>query len=215
VDLKLTGLRLDLARQAFEQAREARLVILDRMAQAIAAPRAELSKYAPRITTLKINPEKIGAVIGPQGKVIKAIVESTGCQIDIEQDGSVHIFSANGEAAKSAVAQSKALSQMWRSASSIMARSLGLRNSAHLSSLLPGKDGLLHISEMADRRVNKVEDVMKMGDMVWVKVVGIDDRGRVQTPVVKSPWRRWTLLQPRSINVDHGNAQAAPHSVSV
>jgi polyribonucleotide nucleotidyltransferase len=180
VDLKLTGLRLDLARQAFEQAREARLVILDRMAQAIAAPRAELSKYAPRITTLKINPEKIGAVIGPQGKVIKAIVESTGCQIDIEQDGSVHIFSANGEAAKSAVAQIEGIVADVEVGKLYHGEVVGIKEFGAFIELLPGKDGLLHISEMADRRVNKVEDVMKMGDMVWVKVVGIDDRGRVK-----------------------------------
>ncbi len=180
VDLKVTGLRLDLARQAFEQAREARLVILDRMAQAIAAPRAELSKYAPRITTLKINPEKIGAVIGPQGKVIKAIVESTGCQIDIEQDGSVHIFSANGEAAKSAVAQIEAIVADVEVGKLYHGEVVGIKEFGAFIELLPGKDGLLHISEMADHRVNRVEDVMKMGDMVWVKVVGIDDRGRVK-----------------------------------
>ena len=180
VDLKLTGLKLDLAKQAFEQAREARLVILDRMAQAIAAPRAELSKYAPRITTLKINPEKIGAVIGPQGKVIKAIVESTGCQIDIEQDGSVHIFSANGEAAKSAVAQIEAITADVEVGKLYHGEVVGIKEFGAFIELLPGKDGLLHISEMADHRVNRVEDVMKMGDMVWVKVVGVDDRGRVK-----------------------------------
>jgi polyribonucleotide nucleotidyltransferase len=179
-DLKVTGLSLDLARQAFEQAREARLVILDRMAQAIAAPRPELSKYAPRITTLKINPEKIGAVIGPQGKVIKAIVESTGCQIDIEQDGSVHIFSANGEAAKSAVAQIEAIVADVEVGKLYHGAVVGIKEFGAFIELLPGKDGLLHISEMADHRVNRVEDVMKMGDMVWVKVVGIDDRGRVK-----------------------------------
>ena len=179
-DLKVTGLSLDLARQAFEQAREARLVILDRMAQAIATPRAELSKYAPRITTLKINPEKIGAVIGPQGKVIKAIVESTGCQIDIEQDGSVHIFSANGEAAKSAVAQIEAITADVEVGKLYHGEVVGIKEFGAFIELLPGKDGLLHISEMADHRVNRVEDVMKMGDMVWVKVVGVDDRGRVK-----------------------------------
>ncbi|MGD0016481.1 MAG: polyribonucleotide nucleotidyltransferase [Verrucomicrobiia bacterium] len=180
VDLKVTGLRLDLARQAFEQAREARLVILDRMAQAIAAPRAELSKYAPRITTLKINPEKIGAVIGPQGKVIKAIVESTGCQIDIEQDGSVHIFSANGEAAKSAVAQIEGIVADVEVGKLYHGEVVGIKEFGAFIELLPGKDGLLHISEMADHRLKSVEEVMKMGDKVWVKVVGIDDRGRVK-----------------------------------
>jgi len=179
-DLKLTGLTFELAKQAFEQAREARLFILGKMAEAIKDPRAELSKYAPRITTIKINPEKIGAVIGPQGKVIKGIVEATGCQIDIEDDGSVHIFSTSGEAAERAVEQIKAITAEVEVGKIYRGKVVGLKEFGAFVEILPDKDGLLHISEIAEYRVKNVEDVLKMGDEVWVKVLGIDDKGRVK-----------------------------------
>jgi polyribonucleotide nucleotidyltransferase len=179
-DLKLTGLSHALTKQAFEQAREARLKILDVMAQAIAAPRAELSKYAPRITTIKINPEKIGAVIGPQGKVIKAIVEATGCQIDIDDDGTIHIFSTNGEAADRAIEQIKGITAEVEVGKTYRGKVVGIKEFGAFVEILPDKDGLLHISEIADYRVKKVEDVLKLGDEVWVKVIGVDDRGKVK-----------------------------------
>ena len=179
-DLKLTGLSHALTKQAFEQAREARLKILEAMANAINAPRAELSKYAPRITTIKINPEKIGAVIGPQGKVIKGIVEATGCQIDIEDDGSVQIFSTNAEAAERAVEHIKAITAEVEVGKLYHGKVVGIKEFGAFVEILPDKDGLLHISEIAEYRVKNVEDVLKMGDEVWVKVLGIDDKGRVK-----------------------------------
>jgi polyribonucleotide nucleotidyltransferase len=179
-DLKITGLSLELAKQAFEQAREARHMILDKMAEAINAPRAELSKYAPRITTVRINPEKIGAVIGPGGKVIKGIVEATGCQIDIEDDGSVHIFSSEGPAAEKAVEMIKAITAEVEIGKIYRGKVVSIKEFGAFVEILPDKDGLLHISELADYRVKKVEDVVKMGDEVWVKVLDIDDKGRVR-----------------------------------
>jgi polyribonucleotide nucleotidyltransferase len=179
-DLKLHGLSLELTKQAFEQAREARLVILDKMAQAIKSPRAELSKYAPRITAIHINPEKIGAVIGPQGKVIKGIVEATGCQIDIEDDGTIHIFSTDGEAADRAIEQIKSITAEVEVGKIYRGKVVGIKEFGAFVEILPDRDGLLHISEIADHRVNKVEDVLKLGDEAWVKVLGIDDRGRVK-----------------------------------
>jgi polyribonucleotide nucleotidyltransferase len=179
-DLKLHGLSLELTKQAFEQAREARLFILGKMAEAIKSPRAELSKYAPRITAIHINPEKIGAVIGPQGKVIKGIVEATGCQIDIEDDGTIHIFSTDGEAAERAIEQIKAITAEVEVGKIYRGKVVGIKEFGAFVEILPDKDGLLHISEMADHRVNKVEDVLKLGDETWVKVLGIDDRGRVK-----------------------------------
>jgi polyribonucleotide nucleotidyltransferase len=179
-DLKLHGLKFELARQAFEQAREARLVILDKMAAAISGPRTELSKYAPRITTIKINPEKIGAVIGPQGKVIKQIVEVTGCQIDIEDDGSVHIFSSSGEACQMAIDQIRGITAEAEIGKIYRGKVVGIKEFGAFVEILPDKDGLLHISEIADYRVKRVEDVLKMGDEVWVKVLEIDDRGKVR-----------------------------------
>ncbi len=156
------------------------MFILDKMAEAIKGPRAELSKYAPRISTIRINPEKIGAVIGPQGKVIKAIVEATGCQIDIDDDGSVHIFSTDGEAAKRAIEQIEAITAEVEVGKIYRGKVVGIKEFGAFVEILPDKDGLLHISEIADYRVKKVEDVLKMGDEVWVKVIGIDDRGKVK-----------------------------------
>jgi len=179
-DLKRHGLSHELAKRAFDQAREARLFILEKMAEAIKGPRAELSKYAPRISTIRINPEKIGAVIGPQGKVIKAIVEATGCQIDIDDDGSVHIFSTDGEAAKRAIEQIEAITAEVEVGKIYRGKVVGIKEFGAFVEILPDRDGLLHISEIADYRVKKVEDVLKMGDEVWVKVIGIDDRGKVK-----------------------------------
>jgi polyribonucleotide nucleotidyltransferase len=179
-DLKLPGLSMELTRQAFEQAREARLVILDKMADAIRAPRAELSKHAPRIFAIKINPEKIGAVIGPQGKVIRGIVDATGCQIDIEDDGSVHIFSTSSEAADRAIEQIRAITAEVEVGKLYRGKVVGIKEFGAFVEILPDKDGLLHISEIADYRVKKVEDILKMGDEVWVKVIGVDDRGKVK-----------------------------------
>ena len=179
-DLKLTGLSHALAKQAFEQAREARLKILEVMAQAIAGPRAEMSKYAPRIASLKINPEKIGAVIGTQGKVIKGIVEATGCQIDIEDDGTIRIFSTNAEGSQRAIEQIMAITAEAEIGKIYHGTVVGIKEFGAFVEILPGQDGLLHISEIADRRINKVEDVLKLGDEVDVKVLGIDDRGKIK-----------------------------------
>jgi polyribonucleotide nucleotidyltransferase len=179
-DLKSHGLSHELAKRAFDQAREARLFILDKMAEAIKGPRAELSKYAPRISTIRINPEKIGAVIGPQGKIIKGIVEATGCQIDIDDDGSIHIFSTNGEAAQRAIEQIQAITAEVEVGKIYHGKVVGIKEFGAFVEILPDRDGLLHISEIADHRIKQVEDVLKMGDEVWVKVIGVDDRGKVK-----------------------------------
>ncbi|MCG3149164.1 MAG: Polyribonucleotide nucleotidyltransferase [Verrucomicrobiae bacterium] len=179
-DLKVAGLSHALTKQAFAQALEARLKILDVMNKAISAPRAEMSKYAPRITSLKINPDKIGAVIGSQGKVIKGIVEATGCQIDIEDDGTIRIFSSSSAGAEMAIAQINAITAEAEVGKIYRGRVVGIKEFGAFVEILPEKDGLLHISEIADRRINKVEDVLKLGDEVDVKVLGIDDRGKIK-----------------------------------
>jgi len=150
------------------------------MAQAIEQPREELSQYAPRITTLKINPEKIGAVIGTGGKVIKGLVDATGCQIDIEDDGTIHIFSSNAAASKAAVEQIEQITAEVEVGKIYRGKVVGIKEFGAFVEVLPERDGLLHISEIADHRVNKVEDVLKMGDEVWVKVVGVDERGKIR-----------------------------------
>src|SRR5204862_7541236 len=179
-DLKLHGLTLELTKQAFEQAREARGLILNKMEETIKTNRTELSKYAPRITAIHINPEKIGAVIGPQGKVIKGIVEATGCQIDIEDDGTVHIFSTDGAGAERAIEQIKGITAEVEVGRIYRGKVVNIKEFGAFVEILPDKDGLLHISEIADRRVNKVEDVLKLGDEVDVKVLGIDERGKIK-----------------------------------
>ena len=179
-DLKLQGLPFAITKQAFEQAREARLQILDKMATVLNKARPELSKYAPRITTLKINPEKIGAVIGPQGKVIKGIVEMTGCQIDIEDDGTIHIFSSSMEGSKMAVEQIEGITAEVVVGKIYRGKVVTIKEFGAFVEVLPDRDGLLHISEICDKRIQKVEDVIKLGDEVMVKVLEVDDRGKIR-----------------------------------
>ena len=180
LDLKLKGLPHKIMAEAVEKARVARLHILKEMAKTIAAPRAELSKYAPRIMTLKINPEKIGLLIGPGGKNIKKIVEESGCEINIEDDGTVHIYSVSPEGmeiAREAIQGSSAeieINKIYRG------RVVSIKEFGCFVEVLAGKEGLVHISELANFRVKQVDDIVKMGDEIWVKCIGIDEKGRVK-----------------------------------
>ena len=180
LDLKLKGLPHKIMAEAVEKARVARLHILKEMAKTINAPRAELSKYAPRILTLKINPEKIGLLIGPGGKNIKKIVEESGCEINIEDDGTVHIYSVSPEGmeiARAAIQGSNAeieVNKIYRG------RVVSIKEFGCFVEVFPGKEGLVHISELANFRVKQVDDIVKMGDEIWVKCIGIDEKGRVK-----------------------------------
>jgi len=180
LDLKLRGLPHKIMAEAVEKARIARLHILNEMAKTISAPRAELSKYAPRIQTLKINPEKIGALIGPGGKNIKKIVEESGCEINIEDDGTVHIYSVSPEGmeiARQAIQGSTGeieINKIYRG------RVVSIKEFGCFVEVMPGKEGLVHISELANFRVKQVDDIVKMGDEIWVKCIGIDEKGRVK-----------------------------------
>jgi polyribonucleotide nucleotidyltransferase len=180
LDLKLKGLPLDIMTKAIENARVARLAILAEMAKTIAEPRKEISKYAPRITTLKINPEKIGALIGPGGKNIKRLVEESGCEIDIEDDGTVNIFSVSGEGMKIAVDHITGMTAEAEINKIYRGKVVTLKEFGCFVEFLPGKDGLVHISELANFRVKKTEDIVKMGDEIWVKCLGVDEKGRVR-----------------------------------
>ncbi len=180
VDLKIHGLSWDLIEATFEKARIARNKILDFMSTVIAEPRAELSPYAPRIHTIKIDPEKIGELIGPGGKNIRRITEMSGAQIDIEDDGTVNIFALNGESMAIARAEVEAVSAEVEEGKIYNGVVTGTKEFGAFVEVLPGKDGLVHISELADCRVRSVEDVCKVGDQMWVKCIGIDDRGRVK-----------------------------------
>jgi polyribonucleotide nucleotidyltransferase len=179
VDIKIKGLSMELIKQALEQAKEGRNYILDKMEATIGAPREELSPYAPRVITLKIDPSKIGAVIGPGGKMIRSITEETGVQIDIEDDGTVLITTADAEAAKIAKARIDAITFEPKVGDVFNGEVVRIMNFGAFVDLPGGKDGLIHISQLSDRRVARVEDAVKMGQMVTVKVVEIDDMGRI------------------------------------
>jgi len=180
LDLKLPGVSHQIMGEAIVRAREARMKILDIMHSALDKPRAELSKYAPRIETIKINPEKIGALIGPGGKTIKGIVAETGAEINIEDDGSVHIYATSGESMARAKEIIGGMTKEIEVGATYQGRVVSTKEFGAFVEVFPGKDGLVHISELADFRVKRTEDVAKIGDMIWVKCIGIDDKGRVK-----------------------------------
>jgi polyribonucleotide nucleotidyltransferase len=180
LDLKLPGISHKIMSEAIYRAKEARTKILGIMRSALDKPRAELSKYAPRIETIKINPEKIGALIGPGGKTIKGIVAETGAEINIEDDGSVHIYATSGESMARAKEIIGGMTKEIEIGVTYQGRVVSTKEFGAFVEVLPGKDGLVHISELADFRVKRTEDVVKIGDIVWVKCIGIDDKGRVK-----------------------------------
>jgi polyribonucleotide nucleotidyltransferase len=193
LDLKINGLPFEIAKTAIHQAREARVEILRTMIAAIPAPRNDLSKYAPRIQTIQIDPEKIGLLIGPGGKTIRRITETTGAQIDIADDdsGKIFIYSNNGEAMARAIKEIDSLcgggSGGGGGGTPIEVGKLyrgvvkGTKEFGAFVECTPGKEGLVHISELADFRVRRTEDVCKVGDEMWVKCIGIDEKtGKVR-----------------------------------
>lgn len=180
LDLKLPGISLKILGEAIERAKEARSKILEIMRGALDKPRPGLSKYAPRIETIKINPEKIGALIGPGGKTIKGIVAETGAEINIEDDGSVHIYATSGESMARAKEIIGGMTREIEIGQTYQGRVVSTKEFGAFVEVFPGKDGLVHISELADFRVKRTEDVAKMGDIIWVKCIGIDDKGRVK-----------------------------------
>ncbi|MNY03084.1 Polyribonucleotide nucleotidyltransferase [compost metagenome] len=179
MDIKIHGISLEIMEVAMEQARKGRLFILDKMLAAIPRPRTELSEFAPRIITLKINPDKIGTLIGPGGKMIKRIVEETGVKIDIEDDGSVFITTSDAVGADAAVAWVNRLCKDVEVGTVYKGKVTRILNFGAFVEILPGKEGLIHISQLAPERVAKVEDVVNIGDTVVVKVVEVDSQGRI------------------------------------
>ncbi len=180
LDLKLPGIPLKLMAEAIEKARVARLHILAEMAKTLAEPRKELSKYAPRIETVKINPEKIGALIGPGGKNIKKLVEESGCEINIEDDGTVNIYSVSEEGMKIARDAIVGMTAEAEIGKIYRGKVVTIKEFGAFVEFLPGRDGLVHISELANFRVKQTEDIVKMGDEIWVKCLGVDEKGRVR-----------------------------------
>jgi polyribonucleotide nucleotidyltransferase len=183
MDNKVGGITRDVMRQALHQARDARLFVLDVMQKALVAPRKEVSLYAPRIVTLHIKPDKIRDVIGPGGKVIRGIVEETGCKIDIEDDGTVRIASADSVAMEKAINTIQAITEEPEIGRVYKGRVRKVVDFGAFVEILPGTDGLVHISQLSDKRVRRVEDVLNEGDEVMVKVLDIDRGGKIRLSV--------------------------------
>jgi polyribonucleotide nucleotidyltransferase len=175
VDLKIRGLRWDLVEGAFRMANKGRQQILDFMETVIAAPRTEMSPYAPRIQIIRINPEKIGALIGPGGKHIRRVTELSGAKIDIEDDGTVRVFATTKESMDIAVREVGALTAEPEVGHIYEGTVTGVKEFGAFVEFMPGKEGLVHISELADFRVKAVEDICKMGDTMHVKCLAVDE----------------------------------------
>jgi polyribonucleotide nucleotidyltransferase len=180
MDIKVSGLTAEILKAALEQARVGRLHILDRMAEALAEPRADISMYAPRILTIHVPVDKIRDIIGPGGKMIRSIVERTGCKIDVEDDGRVSIASVDETAARKAVAIIEELTATPELNKSYLGKVVRVVEFGAFVEIIPGTDGLLHVSEMAHHRVDDVRSEVKEGDQVLVKVVSIDPSGKIR-----------------------------------
>jgi polyribonucleotide nucleotidyltransferase len=179
MDVKLEKIGLDIIKEGLEKAKKARLFILGKITDIISKPRENLSMYAPRIQIIKINPEKIGELIGPQGKVIKKIIEITGAKIEIEPDGKVFISAPNQTSIEAALAEIKEITDDVEIGKVYKGKVLVIRDYGAFVELKKGKDGLLHISQISDKRISNVEEVLSLGQEVLVKVIKIDELGRV------------------------------------
>ncbi|NJC87629.1 MAG: polyribonucleotide nucleotidyltransferase [Desulfuromonas sp.] len=180
MDIKISGVTKAIMQQALEQARAGRIHILGEMAKAIAAPRTELSKYAPRITTINVKPDQVRTVIGPGGKNVRAIIEATGCAIDIEDDGRINIASHDGEACQMAIKMIRNLTQEAEVGKFYRGTVRRIMEFGAFVEIYPGTDGLVHISELDKERVRAVTDILKEGDEVVVKCIGIDKQGKIK-----------------------------------
>ena len=196
MDIKIQGITKEIMQVALAQAKDARLHILGQMQTAVSSPREEVSAYAPRLYTMKINPEKIRDVIGKGGAVIRAITEETGTTIDIKEDGTITIASVNGDAADAAKARIEAITADVEVGKVYEGTVLKLLDFGAIVSILPGRDGLLHISQIANERVNAVADYLKEGQKVSVKVLEADEKGRVR-------------LSMKALMVEDGTANSA------
>lgn len=180
MDIKITGLSAEIMKQALEQARQARLFILDKMLEVIPAPRPDLKPHTPRVTTLKVPVDKIGAIIGPGGKNIRALQEETGTRIDIEEDGTVYIAATEGIGAEMARERIESMTETPQLGRIYTGKVVRITDFGAFVEILPNLDGLVHISQLDSERVDKVEDVVRMGDEVTVMVTGIDAMGKIR-----------------------------------
>ncbi|TVQ32485.1 MAG: polyribonucleotide nucleotidyltransferase [Phycisphaeraceae bacterium] len=196
LDLKARGLVLEQIERTFEQAREARIQIIDTMESVIAKPRPEISTFAPRLETLRIDPDKIGKLIGPGGKTIRSIQERWGVNVEVEDDGTVFVSAANGEALSGARAEIEAMAAEIKVGTVFTGKVVSVKDFGAFIELAPGTDGMCHISELADGYVKQVGDVVKIGDVITVKVINVDDQGRIK-------------LSRKAVIQDEANAETA------
>jgi polyribonucleotide nucleotidyltransferase len=180
MDIKITGLSIDIMRAALAQAREARIFVLEKMAETIKGPRAQLSPYAPRFVTIKIRPEKIREIIGPGGKIIRGIQEKTGAKIDVEDDGKVTIFSSSNDSAQAALGMIQDICREVELDRIYHGKVKSIKEFGAFVEVIPGTEGLLHISQIAESRIRAVGDVLTEGDEVVVKVIEIDGNGKMR-----------------------------------
>jgi polyribonucleotide nucleotidyltransferase len=197
MDLKTKGIDTEIMRTAMQQAQTARLFVLDKMLEVIKQARPELSPYAPRITLVKIDPEKIGAVIGPGGKTIRSIIAETGTKIDVEEDGTVYVASTDREGSDKAVQMIRELTEEPEIGKIYTGRVVRTTNFGAFVEILPGQDGLVHISQLADYHVRAVEDVVKVGDEIMVMIIDIDSEGKIKLSR-QAVLEGWTPEEARS-----------------
>jgi len=179
MDVKIAGINEKILKEALEQGKRARLQILEKMKKVLEKPRPELSPFAPRILTLQINPEKIREVIGPGGKVINEIIKECEVSIDVEEDGKIFVTAEKEESAKKAIAWIKNITREIKVGEVFQGKIKRILDFGAFAEILPGQEGLIHISQLAPYRVEKVEDVVRIGDIVQVKVISIDEQGRI------------------------------------
>ncbi len=198
LDLKIDGIDEEIIRATLDQAREARREILKHIVTTLRFPRSEISPQAPRLLTIRINPEKIGLLIGPGGKTIKGIQEATGAKIDIDDDGTVYVSHSSAAGAEAARAKVEALTEEVRVGKVYEGRVTSVKDFGAFIEILPGRDGLCHISELDDKYVDKVESVCRVGDIMQVKVIAIDDQDRVKLS------RKVLLREAKGLGPDSG-----------
>jgi polyribonucleotide nucleotidyltransferase len=180
MDIKIGGVSKDLMTKALEQARAGRIEILRKMLAVIERPREAISPYAPRLVQVKVPVDKIGTVIGPGGKMVRAIQEETGCQIDIEDDGTITISGPDDACVSKAQAKVQGLTATPEVGKTYTGKVVSIKDFGAFVEIMPGQDGLLHVSELSDTFVKNVSDVVKEGDIIDVKLIAVDDQGRIK-----------------------------------
>lgn len=216
LDLKLQGIPPNLLHQAMMQARDARLFILDKMLQVMPEPRTDISQYAPRITVTKIDPEKIGALIGPGGKTVRKIQEECGVKVDIEEDGTVFIASSSRESTLLAMDRIRGLTETPKPGNIYTGKVVRIEDFGAFVEIAPGTDGLVHVSQLADYPVKNVRDVVKLGDEVMVMVTDIDEQGKIRLSR-QAVLEGWTVEEarardrgPRGVPPPRGGVRGGP-----